>query len=307
MKKLPACLLVCIHIVIASALSASLAADGTNISKKYHITKPAGQNVDISVRVTEASGLALSHAGKALWTVSDNKKNLVFKMNLHGKPKNSESFAIVNYPFNRPDIEGVCLSDDSKFMYLVQEREMAIIKINVTPGSTRAAMVMPPAQLSSMKNYSTKVLPYLKKNDNSGLEGITFHGGTKDIFVLLEKVEKDGKKGPLVIQVNNDLNTIVEAKFLSGDRGFVGINNDTKIDGSGIDFDRTSENSFYIVSNEGRRLFHYDWKNNTATPKIDLPYAHAEGVVYDTDKKKFYIVTDGGKNADSRLYTYDNK
>jgi uncharacterized protein YjiK len=244
MKKLPACLLVCIHIVIASALSASLAADGTNISKKYHITKPAGQNVDISVRVTEASGLALSHAGKALWTVSDNKKNLVFKMNLHGKPKNSESFTIVNYPFNRPDIEGVCLSDDSKYMYLIQEREMAIIKINVTPGSTRAAMVMPPAQLSSMKNYSTKVLPYLKKNDNSGLEGITFHGGTKDIFVLLEKVEKDGKKGPLVIQVNNDLNTIVEAKFLSGDRGFVGINNDTKIDGSGIDFDRTSENSF---------------------------------------------------------------
>lgn len=307
MKKLPVCLFVFVNIITVSALTNSFAADGTNISKKYHITKPAGQNVDISDRLTEASGLALSHAGKSLWTVSDSKKNLVFKMKLNGKPKNSESFTIVNYPFNRPDIEGVCLSDDSEYMYLVQERELAIIKINVTSGATGAAMVLPPAQLSSMKNYSTKMLPYLKKNDNTGLEGITFHGGTKDIFVLIEKVEKDGKKGPLVIQVNNDLNTIIEAKFLSGERGFVGINNDTKIDGSGIAFDRTSENSFYIVSDEGRRLFHYDWKNNTAIPKINLPYAHAEGVAYDADKKKFYIVTDGGKNADSRLYTYENK
>jgi uncharacterized protein YjiK len=158
-----------------------------------------------------------------------------------------------------------------------------------------------------MENYSAKVLPYLRENDNSGLEGITFHRGTKDIFVLIEKVEKGGQKGPLVIQINNNLDAIIEAKFLSGDSGFVGINNDTMIDGSGIDFDRTSENSFYIVSDEGRRLFHYDWKKNRATPKIDLHYAHAEGVAYDADKKKFYIVTDGGNNADSRLYTYEEE
>jgi uncharacterized protein YjiK len=307
MKKLSSSKYILLCLIMLATLNDSIAGDGNNISKNYHITKPYGQNIDINVQLTEASGLALSGARKSLWTVSDNKKDLVFKMTLKGKPKDSESFEVVNFPYHRPDLEGVCLSDDGQYIYLVQERELAIIKILVTPESINAALLPPAVELSTMKNYSTKVQPYLSEDKNSGLEGITFHSGTKDIFVLIEKVEISGKKGPLLVQVNNDLDTIIETKFLNGDNGFVGVDGDRKIDGSGIDFDRTSKNRFYIVSDEGQRLFLYDWETNTAIPEIDLNYPHAEGVAYDPAKNKLYIVTDGGKKKNSKLYTYTTK
>ncbi len=295
-------LIIC-FVLLTATLNTSFACDGAKINKNYHITKPQGHNIDIDVQLTEASGLALAHAGKSLWTVSDNKKDLVFKMTLQGKSKDSESFKIVNYPYIRPDLEGICLSDDGQYMYLVQERELAIIKIMVTEKSINAARNPLSVKLSSMKNYSTKVQPYLGENENSGLEGITFHTGSKDIYALIEKVEKGGKKGPLLVQIDNTLTTIIESKFLNGDTGFVSVDGDKKIDGSGIDFDRTSENRFYIVSDEGQRLFLYDWQSNRATPEIDLNYRHAEGVAYDPAGKMFYIVTDGGKKK-SKLYTY---
>jgi uncharacterized protein YjiK len=293
-------------IVTLSAANNSIASNGQSVKKNYHITKPEGGNVDVKVQLTEASGLALSHNRKSLWTVSDDRKDLVFKMTLQGKSKDTESFKIVNYPYQRrPDLEGVCLSGDGQYVYLVQEREMAIIKVQVTPASTKASMVAS-KPLSLMENYSTKVQPYLGKNPNAGLEGITFHTGTSHIYVLLEAVKKDNKSGPLLIEINEELTAIVESKLISGDAGFIGFDGDTRIDGSGIDYDRTdtSKNHFYITSDKGQRVFHYDWDQNKATPERDLEYKNSEGVAYDPTTKMLYIVTDGGNKNDSKLYTY---
>ena len=293
-------------IVALTLLNNSIAANGESVKKNYHITKPEGENVNINVQLAEASGLALSHNRKSLWTVSDDKKDLVFKMTLQAKSKDSESFKIVNYPYKRrPDLEGVCLSKDGQYMYLVQERELAIIKVEVTPASTKARMLAN-KPLSSMENYSTKVQPYLGENPNSGLEGITFHTGTGHIYVLVESVKKDSRKGPLLIEIDEELTSIVESKFISSDAGFIGFDGDTTIDGSGIDYDRTdtSKNHFYIVSDEGQRIFHYDWDKNKVTPERNLEYKNSEGITYDPTTKMLYIVTDGGNENDSKLYAY---
>ena len=285
----------------------AIADNGESIKKKYHITNPVDQDVDVNVDLSEASALALSHKYKSLWTVSDNKENLVFKMTLDGGAKGPESFEIVNFPYDRPDLEGVCLSGDGQYMYLVQERELAIIKVLITKESTHAEMV-DNVLLSSMENYSL-VAPYIGGDDNAGLEGITFHTGTNDIYVLVEKVQMDNKKGPLLIRINNALTKILEVKFLNGDIGFVGVDGDTTIDGSGIDFDRTdtSKNRFYIVSDEGQRIFYYDWDKNTAKSIKNLNYSHGEGIAYDQDSKLLYVVTDGGNSDDSKLYIYHDK
>ena len=283
-----------------------LAANGESIKKDYHITKPVDQGVNVDIQLTETSALALSHKYKSLWTVSDNKEKLVFNMTLDGKAKDLESFKIVNFPYERPDLEGACLSGDGRYMYLVQERELAIIKVLLTNESNHARMV-DNVLLSSMENYVTKVKPYLGDNSNTGLEGIAFHTGTNDIYALVEQVEVDDKKGPLLIRINNALTQILEVRFLNGDTGFVGADGNKKIDGSGIDFDRTdtSKNRFYIISDEGQRIFYYDWDKNIAKPVKDLQYRHGEGIAYDEDNQVFYVVTDGGKSDDSKLYIYE--
>lgn len=285
----------------------SNADSGKNISKLYRITQPDGQNINFKTKLTEASALALSHNNKSLWTVSDNNKKLVFKMTLQGDSKETESFAIVNNPYARADLEGICLSGNGHYMYLAQERELAIIKVKLFPTMSNAEMTEN-KPLSLMENYSTKVQPYLgnHRNDNTGLEGITFHTGTDHIYVLIEKVQQDQSKGPLIIKINNEMTSIIESKFLSSESGFVGADGEMNIDGSGIDFDQTdpSKNHFHIVSDKGRRLFYYDWDQNKATPVRDLNYDNAEGVAYDPTTKKIYIVTDGGHKADSKLYTY---
>lgn len=285
--------------------SIAWSADGTDIDNNYHITKPENQGVDVRVTLTEASALTLSNARKSLWTVSDSQENYVFKMELDGDAKSSESFEIINYPYDFPDLEGVTLSGDGQYMYLVQERDLAIIKVLVTPESDNAQLVSN-VQLSSMANYSTKVEPYIGDDDNKGLEGIAYHTGTNDIFVMVEKVEQGSLKGPLIIRVNNAMNTIIDSKFLNGTTGFIGADGDTTIDGSGIDFYRGSpdQNRFYIVSDEGESLFAYDWNTNTAKNIKDLGYPHGEGVAFDHLSGNLYIVTDEGNNDPSQIYYY---
>lgn len=91
--------------------------------------------------------------------------------------------------------------------------------------------------------------------------------------MLIEKVGKDGKNGPFLVEIDNALGTIKEVRRVNGKNGFVGADGDREIDGSGIDYDRTAKNSFSIVSEEGGHLFHYDWDSNRAAPKIDLTCA----------------------------------
>ncbi len=302
-------LLLCIALTLID-IHNSNSDNGRNISKLYHITKPEGQNINVNVKLTEASALALSHNHKSLWTVSDNNKKLVFKMTLQGESKETESFAIVNDSHTRADLEGLCLSGNGHYMYLAQERELAIIKVQLFPTMSNAAMTET-KPLSLMKNYSTKVQPYLQndRNANTGLEGITFHTGTNHIYALIEKAQQGQRKGPLIIKINNEMTSIIESKFLSSESGFVGADGEMNIDGSGIDFDQTdnSKNYFHIVSDKGRRLFYYDWDQNKVTPVQDLNYDNAEGVAYDPVTKKIYVVTDGGHTADSKLYTYMKK
>jgi uncharacterized protein YjiK len=302
------CRLLCIAAIFLCSHLA-IAKDGKNINKNYHITQPKNQNIDIDTRLSEASGLALSHSNESLWTVSDNKENLIFKMTLQGDAKDYESFEVVNFPYDRPDLEGIALSADGDFMYLAQERDFAILKINFTAGSDNAVLV-DHKKLSDMAGYQHKIDNiYNGIKKSKGLEGITVHTGTNEIFVLIEQVTKNSTKGPLLVKISNNLQTIIDVNFLNEDTGFVSEDGNANIDGSGIDYDRTdtSKNRFYIVSDKGERVFHYDWDSNHATPAQELGFENGEGVVYDPATERLYVVTDGGDDEDSRLYSYQKQ
>jgi uncharacterized protein YjiK len=282
-------------------------ADNDNsISKNYHITKPENSGVNESIKLIEASALALSHRRKSLWTVSDDNEDIVFKMKLNGDAKNSESFKIINFPSGyEKDLEGVALSADGTFMYVAQEPDLAILKINVTTESDNATLIET-VKLSDMAGYNEKIANiYGSIGNKKGLEGITVHTGTNEIFTLIEQVSHNSTKGPLLVKISSDLRTIIAVKFLNIDAGFVAEDGSTGIDGSGIDFDRTdaSKNKFYIVSDEGERVFHYDWDDNTARSVHELGFQSGEGVVYDPDTKTLYIATDSKDN--SKLHYYE--
>ncbi|MDU9049517.1 MAG: hypothetical protein Q3M30_11735 [Candidatus Electrothrix sp. Rat3] len=293
--------------LISTFLHGSVALAGENIQKKYHITKPKGNGVDVNVTLTEASGLALSHSGKSLWTISDENKKYVFKMTLQGDPKDSESFKLLDYPYAKAGIEGICLSADGQYMYIVDETEFAIIPIKITPGSIEAKVMSPPIKIKKLPGYKEKVAPYLLDKKNKGPEGITVHTCSGDIYVLIEQGRENKKLGPLLVRIDNTLKEILEARVLTKDQGFIGVAQDEAIDGSGIDFDRTdvSKNRFYIVSDKGERVFLYDWDTNTGKVVRDLGYKHGEGIAYDPAGPTLYIVTDGGSKNDSKLYRYE--
>jgi uncharacterized protein YjiK len=134
---------------------------------------------------------------------------------------------------------------------------------------------------------NSKVYQEFEGSDvNSGLEGITWNGDLQSFFVVKEK------DPGLMIRISADLQTITACRRL----GFSGG------DYSGIGYD-TARRKYWIVSDEDEAVYLYDW--NTATSvRYPLGYGGGEGVSFNPDNSRLYIVTDNGSGTDSFLYTY---
>jgi len=82
-----------------------------------------------------------------------------------------------------------------------------------------------------------------------------------------------------------------------------------KVDYSGICYDPTRA-AFWIVSDKAKRVYLYDPREDRVVQSAALGFAKdgksklvekAEGVAYDADKKRLYIVSD----KEVMLYVYD--
>ncbi|MCB2263494.1 MAG: SdiA-regulated domain-containing protein [Candidatus Thiosymbion ectosymbiont of Robbea hypermnestra] len=241
----------------------------------------------------EPSGLALSHGKNALWTISDDTKK-IFKLSLDGNLKKKKSFEI-------PDkgLEGITLDPSGEFLLTIKEDDNEIIKIRI---ATRR--VTDRQRLADMADYDTIARYFIGGGTNKGLEGITWNRETDTIFVM-----KEGKPG-LLVEVSADLQTIRNHRLLNAENGFC----DPEVKAEDLDFSDIyydlSRDRFWIISDQARRLFLYDWKTNRVLQSARLGYGNkgeyreiekAEGVAIDPDTNRLYVVSD----EEARLYVFD--
>ncbi len=246
---------------------------------------------DKSEGLKEPSGLALSHGGKSLWTISDDAK-IIYKLGIDGVRNRSDYFKI-----DSKGLEGITLDSDGDHLYAVQESKNAIIKINVTSETESETH-----RLSEMQGFSLVEDDFEVDQNNKGLEGITLMP-SGDLLVI-----KEGGPG-LLVEVSADLAEIRSVVRLDRDRGF--FDDDTEpeaIDFSGICYDN-KRNLLWIVSDKAKRVYLFDRAINQVTQSFALGYGQrgeyqeikkAEGITIDPDTDRLYIVSD----EEARLYIY---
>lgn len=249
------------------------------------------KNKDEGLR--EPSGLTLTAAGDALWTVSDDEKK-VFQLTLQGKLQKAQSFK-----FTAKGLEGIALDPTGAFLLTVKEEDNELFLINVNTHK-----VVQQKRLADLQGYAQVAADFANSDKNKGLEGVTWNSGANTIFVL-----KEGEPG-LLLELSADLSKILAHKRLNRQNGFVDNDvSDAKLDFSGLFYDATRRN-FWIVSDQGQRLFLYDWAANRVVESIPLAYSRngrtqeiekAEGVAFDPAASRLYVVSD----AEARLYVFE--
>ena len=248
---------------------------------------------DAAEGLTEPSGLALSHGGNALWTVSDDT-NKIFKLSLDGNLKKKRCFKI---PDN--ELEGIVLEPTGKFLFAINESKNEIIQIEIDSQD-----VSNRKRLSTMSGYEAIAHFFSDNMVNKGLEGISWNSARGSLFVM-----KESSPG-LLIEVSPDLQTILSHCVLNGDNGFLTSSMDSEeIDFSDICYD-PSRNCFWIISDKARSLFLYDGEKNSVLQSAVLAYMkkgeyreieQAEGITINPVTNRLYVVSD----KEAVLYVFD--
>ena len=248
--------------------------------------------VDRALGLNEPSGLTLNHDGTALYTVSDDTK-AIFRLDLEGHVTVEESFFI-----GVEDLEGIAISGDGQQLHAVQEDTNSVISFDI---AARAEINRQP--LVGMENFASIAEHFPKRPDNKGLEGITVNTRSGHIVVV-----KECRPG-LLIEIDLPQGRILHSRLLTDSNGFSHPNLSLdKLDFSGLSYD-SSRDTFWITSDKGQCLFHYDWTNNRVIQRLDLnrkgdkpssKVRKSEGVAIDPARQRLYVVSE----RDGDLFTY---
>ena len=154
-----------------------------------------------------------------------------------------------------------------------------------------------------MANYGTIAHHFPDPPDNNGLEGITVNTSNDHVFVVKERCPG------LLIELDASLTTIMSNRVLHANQGFIHPElKANKLDFSGLSYDSGSD-TLWIASDKGECLFQYDWAGDTVLQRLDLTIGtegkpkrirKPEGVAFDPDRKRMYVVSD----RDGDLYVY---
>lgn len=205
------------------------------------------------IYVLEPSGLAINSEGTILYTVSDNT-NKIYKLSITGN-------LLQTYQYSGNDLEGVSTFKTNKLL-LAEERTKEIVEYDMNSGA-----------------YSKHKISYENKDENSGIEGVTYNPTDNTIFMLNEK------DPGLLIRLRADYSIIStkELKFAS--------------DYSGI-FYENSSNNLWIVSDQSRTVNKCSLIGELIK-SYSIGVSKAEGVVVTNDK--IYVVSD----SDAKLYVFN--
>ncbi|MEM9685098.1 MAG: SdiA-regulated domain-containing protein, partial [Pseudomonadota bacterium] len=216
------------------------------------------------------------------------------RMTLDGKILARTSFDIAV-----DGLEGITSDAEGRHLYLAREDNNELIKFDIGRGREVAR-----CPIAEMNGFAAVDSFFAGTPDNKGLEGIAWNATSSSLFVL-----KEGVPG-MLIEIASDLTAILGRSILSADRGFVdpGLDADS-IDYSGICYDPTRD-AFWIVSDKARRVYILDRQTDRVLHSAPLGFGDAgeyaeiekaEGVVYDPDKSRLYVVSD----KEARLYVFD--
>ena len=113
---------------------------------------------------------------------------------------------------------------------------------------------------------------------------------------------------PLLIQISEELDAILEHRILTQENGFLDTDiPQEKFDVSGMSYDQARD-KLWIVSDKAKRVFVYDWETNNVLTSFPLGYGEngtyheirkAEGIALDGNER-LYIVSD----SEASLYVY---
>ena len=247
---------------------------------------------DPGLGLNEPSRLTLNRDGSALFTVSDDTK-AIFRINLKGRVSVTDSFIL-----GLDDLEGIVMRRDDSELLVVQEESNSVVVVDLNIRSERFRR-----PLSAMTNYNTIAHHFPDPPDNNGLEGITVNTSNDHVVVV-----KECHPG-LLIELDSSLTTILSTRMLYAKQGFVHPKlKADKLDFSGLSYDSSSD-TLWIVSDKGECLFQYDWTRDTVLQRLDLTISTGdkpkrirkpEGVAFDPDRKKLYVVSD----RDAELYVF---
>ncbi len=244
--------------------------------------------------LTEPSGLALTPDGDGLWTVSDDTKR-VFYLSSNGDLDEGRSFDV-----RYKGLEGITTDETGRYLFTVREKKNRVLKLAAADGTE-----VENRRLSDMDGYAPMKRYFADdRDDNKGLEGITWNTHTETLFAL-----KEGKPG-LFIEIAPDLNRILGFAFLGPHNGFVDERpNAKKVDFSGICYD-PSRKLYWIVSHQAQRVFLYSRGADRVVDQAVLGYTangrteriqQAEGVAVDAATNRLYVVGD----RSAQLFTYE--
>ncbi|MGE4582485.1 MAG: SdiA-regulated domain-containing protein [Synechococcus sp.] len=248
--------------------------------------------VDRALGLNEPSGLTLNHDGTALYTVSDDTK-AIFRLDLKGRVTIGASFFIGD-----EDLEGLAISGDGQRLHAVQEDTNSVISFDI---ATRTEVNRQP--LVEMLNFTSIAKHFPEQPDNKGLEGITVNTRTGHVVVV-----KESRPG-LLIEIDLAQGRILNARLMTEINGFSHPSfASDKLDFSGLSYDN-SRDTFWITSDKGQCLFHYDWNLNRVIQRLDLSrkvnkpsskVRKSEGVAIDPARQRLYVVSE----RDGDLFTY---
>lgn len=230
----------------------------------------------------EPSGLALDPATNRLWTVSDDTGR-AFRLKDTGEVSSDHSPLV-----DADDLEGIAVLPDGT-LAIVREGSNEILIVDEGNG-----VVLRRKQLSMMDGFDAVREDFEAGSGNKGLEGITVEPATGKLYVI-----KEGRPR-LLLEISSDLASITMVHRLTASAGFAvdGLS-DRELDVSGIAYDAGRER-FWIVSDEGQRVFLYD---PAARRAIDTALRihsedavqklkNAEGVTLSRDGNILFVVTD---------------
>ena len=247
---------------------------------------------DQGLGLNEPSGLTLNRDGSVLYTVSDDTKE-IFRLDLKGKVSVAESFFI-----GLDDLEGIAIRRHDSELLVVQEKTNSVVVVDLHNRKERCRR-----SLSSMTNYDTISHYFPDPPDNNGLEGITVNTSNDHVFVVKER------RPGLLIELDASLTTILSTRVLQASQGFIHPElKADKLDFSGLCFDSSSD-TIWIASDKGQCLFQYDLTSDTVVERLDLTTGTGakskkirkpEGIAFDPERKKMYVVSD----RDADLYVF---
>jgi uncharacterized protein YjiK len=242
--------------------------------------------------LTEPSGLVLAPGGEGFWTIGDETRRL-FRLTADGALLRNES---IDAP--KKGLEDITIDPAGKHLFAVREKKNEIFKFDIA----RRKMVER-RRLKDMRGYDVIAHHFKASPANKGLEGLTWSNRTGSFFAL-----KEGKPA-LLIEVSPGLRKIRSHTVLDAQNGFVDpASPGRKVDCSGICFDPVRA-AFWIVSDQARRVYHYDPESGRVLRSAVLGYSRngrygeiekAEGIAYDARASRLYVVSD----AEARIYTY---